>query len=41
MERFDPAECCRLVEGERITILFAVPPVLVALLQHPGIEPPT
>jgi len=35
MERFDPAECCRLVETERITIVFAVPPVLTALLQHP------
>ncbi len=38
MERFDPAECCRLVAERRITILFAVPPVLVALLQHPGVE---
>ncbi|MGH7311840.1 MAG: class I adenylate-forming enzyme family protein [Candidatus Rokuibacteriota bacterium] len=35
MERFDPAECCRLVETERITIVFAVPPVLTALLHHP------
>jgi long-chain acyl-CoA synthetase len=32
MDRFDPAECCRLVTAERITIVFAVPPVLVALL---------
>jgi long-chain acyl-CoA synthetase len=37
MERFDPGECCRLVETQRITMLFAVPPVLVALLQHPDI----
>jgi long-chain acyl-CoA synthetase len=37
MERFEPAACCRLVESERITIVFAVPPVLVALLQHPDI----
>ncbi|MGH7324455.1 MAG: class I adenylate-forming enzyme family protein [Candidatus Rokuibacteriota bacterium] len=37
MERFDPAQCCRLVETERITILFAVPPVLLALLQHPDV----
>lgn len=36
MERFDPADCCRLVETERITILFAVPPVLAALLQWPA-----
>jgi acyl-CoA synthetase (AMP-forming)/AMP-acid ligase II len=35
MERFDPVECCRLVERERITIVFAVPPVLTALLHHP------
>lgn len=35
MERFDLAECCRLIAAERITILFAVPPVLVALLQSP------
>jgi long-chain acyl-CoA synthetase len=38
MERFDPGACCRLVDEERITLLFAVPPVLVALLQHPGLE---
>ena len=37
MERFDPGRCCRLVEAERITILFAVPPVLLALLQHPDV----
>jgi long-chain acyl-CoA synthetase len=37
MERFDPAETCRLIERERVTILFAVPPVLVALLQWPDL----
>jgi long-chain acyl-CoA synthetase len=37
MERFEPGECYRLLQAERITILFAVPPVLVALLQHPDI----
>jgi long-chain acyl-CoA synthetase len=36
MERFDAAECCRLVESERITMLFAVPPVLTALIHHPA-----
>jgi long-chain acyl-CoA synthetase len=35
MERFEPVECCRLVEAERITLVFAVPPVLTALLHHP------
>jgi long-chain acyl-CoA synthetase len=29
MERFDPAECLRLVERHRITMLFVVPPVLL------------
>ncbi len=37
MERFDPAACGRLVASEGITILFAVPPVLLALLQHPDV----
>jgi len=35
MERFDLAECCRLVERQRVTLLPVVPPVLAALLQSP------
>ena len=35
MERFEPVECCRLVEIEGVTLVFAVPPVLTALLHHP------
>lgn len=35
MERFDAAQCCRLVERHRITILPVVPPVLAALLEAP------
>jgi long-chain acyl-CoA synthetase len=31
MERFDPIECLRLVERHRITLFFAVPPVLLML----------
>jgi long-chain acyl-CoA synthetase len=37
MERFDLAETCRLVQSEGITIVFVVPPVLVALLNSPDI----
>jgi long-chain acyl-CoA synthetase len=37
LERFEPAECCRLIEAHRITLLFAVPPVFVALLAWPDI----
>jgi long-chain acyl-CoA synthetase len=37
MERYDTVECCRAVERERITIVFAVPPVMVALLQYPDV----
>jgi long-chain acyl-CoA synthetase len=37
MERYETAETCRLVEREGITIVFVVPPVLVALLQSPDI----
>ncbi|MBI2203669.1 MAG: long-chain-fatty-acid--CoA ligase [Candidatus Rokubacteria bacterium] len=37
MERFDPAETCRLIEQERVSIVFVVPPVLVALLQWPEV----
>jgi long-chain acyl-CoA synthetase len=35
MERFDLGECCRLVEAQRITLFFAVPPVLAALTGAP------
>jgi long-chain acyl-CoA synthetase len=38
MERFDLAETCRLIPAEGISIVFVVPPVLVALLQSPGID---
>ncbi|HEU5320920.1 MAG TPA: AMP-binding protein, partial [Methylomirabilota bacterium] len=34
-ERFDLAECCRLVERHRVTLLPVVPPVLAALVQSP------
>ncbi len=37
MERFDLAECCRLIVEQRITIVFAVPPVLVALSNRPDV----
>ena len=37
MERFDLPECCRLVGEQRITVVFAVPPVLVALLASPEV----
>jgi len=37
MERFDPAECCRLMEAHGVTLLFAVPPVMNALAAFPGI----
>jgi long-chain acyl-CoA synthetase len=35
MERFDLAECCRLVERHRATLFPVVPPVLAALVQSP------
>ena len=37
MERFEPVECCRLVEQHQITLFFAVPPVLVMLSAWPEI----
>jgi long-chain acyl-CoA synthetase len=37
MERFDPDECCRLIAAERVTIVFAVPPVLGVLAARPDI----
>jgi acyl-CoA synthetase (AMP-forming)/AMP-acid ligase II len=37
MERFDPAECLRLAQAEQVTIIFAVPPVLVLLNQRPDL----
>jgi long-chain acyl-CoA synthetase len=35
MERFEPAECLRLVERHRVTLFFAVPPVLQMLSNWP------
>ena len=36
MPRFDPVQFCRDVEKYRISCSFAVPPVFLALLNHPG-----
>ena len=38
MERFDPTECCRLMETHGVTLFFAVPPVLVGLSAWPDIK---
>jgi long-chain acyl-CoA synthetase len=38
MERFDPTECCRLVDAHGVTLFFAVPPVLVGLTAWPDIK---
>ena len=35
MERFEPVECLRLVERHRVTLFFAVPPVLLMLANWP------
>jgi long-chain acyl-CoA synthetase len=35
MERFEAEECLRLIEKHRISVLFAVPPALLALLNLP------
>src|ERR671937_897466 len=37
MERFDMAETLRLIVEQRITIVFAVPPVLLAMASKPDI----
>jgi long-chain acyl-CoA synthetase len=37
MERFDMAETLRLIVDKRITIVFAVPPVLLAMANRPDI----
>jgi long-chain acyl-CoA synthetase len=38
MERFEPTECMRLVERHRITLFFAVPPVLLMLSGWPDLK---
>jgi long-chain acyl-CoA synthetase len=38
MPRFDPAECLGLVERHRVTLFFAVPPVLLGLTQWPDLK---
>jgi long-chain acyl-CoA synthetase len=35
MDRFEAEECLRLIEKHRVTVLFAVPPALLALLNLP------
>jgi long-chain acyl-CoA synthetase len=37
MERFEPAECMRLIERHRVTLFFAVPPVLLMLSNWPDL----
>jgi long-chain acyl-CoA synthetase len=39
LERFDLQEVVRLVAEERVTWLFGVPPVMLALASAPGLEP--
>ena len=38
MERFDPGECLRLTQEQRITLLYTVPQVLAALLDYPQLD---
>ena len=38
MERFEPAECLRLVQTQKITLFFVVPPVLVMLSAWPELK---
>ena len=39
LERFDLATVVRLIEEHRVTLLFVVPPILLALADAPGVEP--
>jgi len=36
MPRYDPVQFCRDIEKYRISCAFVVPPILLALLHHPG-----
>ncbi|HJT59602.1 MAG TPA: AMP-binding protein, partial [Ktedonobacteraceae bacterium] len=38
MERFDPAECLRLIQEQRITILYSVPQVLAVISDWPQLN---
>jgi long-chain acyl-CoA synthetase len=38
MERFDAGECLRLIQEQRITLLYTVPQVLAALSDWPGLR---
>jgi long-chain acyl-CoA synthetase len=38
MERFEPGECLRLIQEQRITLLYAVPQVLAALSDWPQLH---
>ncbi len=39
LERFDLETVVRLIEKHRVTLLFVVPPILLALADAPGLEP--
>src|ERR1019366_88521 len=38
MERFDPGECLRLIQEQRVTLLYAVPQVLAVLSDWPQLH---
>jgi long-chain acyl-CoA synthetase len=38
MERFEPVECCRLVKEHKVSLFYAVPPVLIMLSNWPELK---
>lgn len=38
MERFEPTECMRLIQQHKVTLFYAVPPVLVMLSNWPSLK---
>jgi len=38
MERFEPVECCRLVKKHKVSLFYAVPPVLIMLTNWPELK---
>ncbi len=34
--KFDPDQFCRFIERYKVTVSYVVPPILLALVHHPG-----
>lgn len=36
LPKFDPDQFCRFIERYKVTVAYVVPPIILALVHHPG-----